>query len=285
VTASFLITNEPVGVGYICLGNGGCPMSGFSTGGGGTVKPRISGILPNWGKVGTNVGVTISGSGFGTTPPPTVSFGGTGITVTYTTRSDTTITGTFTIAAGAPFGNQDVKVINNAANAPSDPVSFQVTPTSSCAVPVNFRQTSESNLPNGTLHFTYQFESSTGNTNDLTACTTGESVFYPGTQNPYVWPRPPMVQQTPNPTVLSAPGNNAFSPDNNGPPSSYVTPYVFAHFQATQRFWWECPCYNSGNLQQFMPDIIIDRKVFQDTGGIWKYQINKSGYTNTVPLP
>jgi hypothetical protein len=58
-----------------------------------------------------------------------------------------------------------------------------------------------------------------------------------------------------------------------------------SEFPATQRLWWTCPCYQSGALQSFVPDIIIDRKVFQDTDQLWKYQINKSGYTNTVQLP
>lgn len=153
-----------------------------------------------------------------------------------------------------------------------------------CAIPINFRQTSESNLTDGTLHFVYQFDSSTGNTADLAGCTVGETVFYPGGQNPYVWPLP-MVARTNNPDVHQSTGNNAFTPDNNSPPSSYQKPYAYAHFTATQRFWWICPCFQNGQLQTFVPDVTIDRKVFQDTDSIWKYQIQKSGYTNKVALP
>jgi hypothetical protein len=152
-----------------------------------------------------------------------------------------------------------------------------------CAVPTNFTST-ETNLPDGTLSFQYTFQSSTGNIQDLAGCKVGETVFYPGTQNPWVWPLP-MVQSTPNPTALYGSGNNAYISDKNGPPSSYKQPYSYAHFQATQRLQWECPCYNSGNYNNFVPDITIDRKVFQDTDGKWKYQIQKSGYTNTVILP
>jgi hypothetical protein len=153
----------------------------------------------------------------------------------------------------------------------------------SCAIPTNF-STQETNLPDGTLSFQYTFQSSSGNPNDLAKCQVGETVFYPGTANPYVWPLP-MVQSTPNPTPLYGAGNNLFISDKNGPPSSYKQPYSYAHFQATQRLQWECPCYNNGNYNNFVPDITIDRKVFQDTDGKWKYQITKSGYTNTVVLP
>jgi len=154
----------------------------------------------------------------------------------------------------------------------------------SCAIPTNFRQTTESNLPNGTLHFVYTWDSTTGITADLAGCTVGETVFYPGSQNPYVWPLP-MVDQTRNPDPHQSTGNNNFSPDNNLPPSSYRQPYAYAHFPAIQRFWWICPCFQNGNLQTFVPDVTIDRKVFKDADGIWKYQIQKSGYTNKIALP
>ena len=98
------------------------------------------------------------------------------------------------------------------------------------------------------------------------------------------WP-PPMVSSTRNPDPHQSTGNNSFSPHNNMPPSKYQQPYMYAHFTATQRFWWICPCYQNGNLQLFVPDVTIDRQVFQDTDSIWKYQIQKSGYTNKVPLP
>lgn len=122
------------------------------------------------------------------------------------------------------------------------------------------------------------------NTADLAACTVGETVFYPTNQNPIPWP-PPMVSSTRNPDPHQSTGNNSFSPDNNMPPSKYQQPYMYAHFTATQRFWWICPCYQNGNLQLFVPDVTIDRQVFQDTDSIWKYQIQKSGYINKVPLP
>jgi hypothetical protein len=38
-------------------------------------------------------------------------------------------------------------------------------------------------------------------------------------------------------------------------------------------------------LQTFVPHVTIDRKIFKDTDGIWKYQIQESGYTNKIALP
>jgi hypothetical protein len=154
-----------------------------------------------------------------------------------------------------------------------------------CATPTGFTTQSEVNLSDGSLFFTYTWSSTTGTQADLADCTIGETVFYPGyPTTPYTWPLP-MVQSTPNPTSLSGKGSNTGMQDTNGPPGSYQTPYVAATFDATQRLWWSCPCYQNGANQYFVPDITITRKVFKDTDGFWKYQITKSGYTNTFKLP
>ena len=94
----------------------------------------------------------------------------------------------------------------------------------------------------------------------------------------FQWYKAPPIRPCAVPQVTT------FAPDNNGPPSSYKTPYASAHFQATQRQWWQCTCYQSGNLQLFVPDIVIDRYIEQ-TGAIWKYRITKSGSINSVALP
>ena len=154
-----------------------------------------------------------------------------------------------------------------------------------CATPTNFSIQSESNLNDGSLFFTYTWSSSTGKQSDLAACKIGESVFYPNyPATPYVWPLP-MVSSTNNPETNSGAGSNQVFTDQNFPPSSYQQSYFSASFPATQRFWWSCPCYQNGSLNYFGADVTITRKVFKDTDGFWKYQINKSGYTNTVRLP
>src|SRR5271165_4074811 len=98
------------------------------------------------------------------------------------------------------------------------------TPTVTCATPTNYTETFLSAGSDGTLTFNYTWSSSTGKQSDLAACTTGESVFYPGSSNPYQWPAP-MVQSTVNPTVISASAANAGNIDRNLPPSGYKTPY------------------------------------------------------------
>ena len=90
---------------------------------------------------------------------------------------------------------------------------------------------------------------------------------------------------TPNPTSVSGAGSNAGFNDTNAPADSYQQPYSAASFQATQRFWFTCPNYKNGSIQSLAPDVTISRSVFQDTDSFWKYQITKSGYTNTVRLP
>ncbi len=152
------------------------------------------------------------------------------------------------------------------------------------AIPINFTQESEANLNDGSLFFTYTWSSSSGNQSDLSSCTVGETIFYPGSGATYIWPFP-MVQSTPNPTTINVTGNYSAATDTNGPPTRYAQPYSATNFQATQRFWWSCPYYNNGGVNNFESDIPITRKIFKDTDSFWKYQINKSGFTNTVKLP
>ena len=153
------------------------------------------------------------------------------------------------------------------------------------AIPVKFTLKSERNLNDGSLFFTYTWSSSTGKQSDLASCKVGESVFYPNyPATPYTWPLP-MSDASTNPTTIRGSASNAGLWDRNWPPAAYQQPYYSAHFDATQRFWWTCPYYNNEDLNYFVPDITISRKVFMDTDSYWKYQINKSGYTNTVRLP
>jgi hypothetical protein len=168
---------------------------------------------------------------------------------------------------------------------PQSQQQLSATVNVTCATPTNFAIYSESNLSDGSLYFTYTWSSSTGKQSDLANCTIGETVFYPGyPTTPYIWPLP-MVQSTNNPTSISGKGSNTVFTDTNGPPGSYQQPYSATSFNATQRLWWACPCYQNGAVQYFVPDVTIARKIFKDTDGFWKYQITKSGYTNTVKLP
>jgi hypothetical protein len=77
--------------------------------GGGTSTPTLSAIAPSSGIQGAVVAVTLTGTNFAT--GSTISLSGTGITVSNVTLvSSTSITATFTIAATAPTGAQNVTV-------------------------------------------------------------------------------------------------------------------------------------------------------------------------------
>jgi hypothetical protein len=101
------------------------------------VAPTIS---PAQGLIGTTVSnVTISGSGFGTSPTVTA---GTGITVTVNSKSDTSITASFAIASTAPGGNVPITVTTTAGTQlPS--VNFYV------QVPKHFQRYDVAGAPGG----------------------------------------------------------------------------------------------------------------------------------------
>ncbi len=81
----------------------------FMAGCGGTPNPTLSAIAPSSGIQGAAVAVTLTGTNFAS--GSTISLSGTGITVSgLTVASSTSITATFTIAASAPTGAQNVTV-------------------------------------------------------------------------------------------------------------------------------------------------------------------------------
>lgn len=191
------------------------------------VPVHISSFDPTWGQVGQSVPVSINGSGFGTAP--TVVFQtGSGITSSYSRRSDGFIGVFFAIPPNEPVGFEIFYVQNNTTtdgSPNSNPVSFQVTPA--VATPVNFHITMESNLNDGSLFFTYTWSSSAGNRADLSQCRLGEQVFYPNYPvDPYIWPLP-MVQSSKNPSVPTlGQGTDQIVTDQNFPPGSYQKPTV-----------------------------------------------------------
>lgn len=155
--------------------------------------------------------------------------------------------------------------------------------TSVVATPTNFTSPAPTKTLDGNLIYHYSFQSSSGNLGDLSACKVGESVFYPGSSSPYVWPLP-MISNTTNPTVILGPATGGGFQDSNFPPTSYNKPYSAASFQAIQRLEWTCTNYQSGAIQNFVSDVTITRSISQ-AGGVWIYSITKGSDTNTAPLP
>jgi hypothetical protein len=72
--------------------------------------PVITGLGPGGGTPGQTVGVTITGSGFGTNPSVNA---GDGVSVSVTGASDTQITANFAVAANAATGGRTVTVTKN----------------------------------------------------------------------------------------------------------------------------------------------------------------------------
>jgi hypothetical protein len=154
------------------------------------------------------------------------------------------------------------------------------------ATPVNFKASAGTASPDGTLAFTYSWEASSGNLNDLSQCKAGETVLYPGSAATYTWPLPMHNNGTiNNPTTIYGSASSGGFTDQQRPPDSYVKPYSSASFRATQRLQWECPYNQNGGYIGFTPDITITRSISQPSSGVWQYTVTKSNTTATANLP
>jgi hypothetical protein len=155
------------------------------------------------------------------------------------------------------------------------------------AVPVNFHQLSTSDQGNGDLHFTYSWDSSSGNLADLSACTVGEIVTYPG-GNPYMWPSPPFpATSSNNPTIAEGAATAGMGVDDNVVSGSFVKPYGASSFTATEYFRYKCTNVNNGNYVNLMGPLSIARSVQQNSNGTWKFIVTKptNGQATINPLP
>lgn len=160
--------------------------------------------------------------------------------------------------------------------------------TDECPVPVDFRQTSVSDVGGGTLHFKYAWDSSTGYLGDLRNCGITEKVDYPN-GNPFRWPSPPWDGRgTPNPTIEPSPpipGDRGKAVDNHST-LGFKKPYKRASFTANQVYRYTTPCKNAGKPIAMSRNIAIVRTVTQNADGTFKYRITKSGSSAEInPLP
>src|ERR1700752_423379 len=102
-----------------------CNPNTFTTNPGGTmsVRPNITSLDVTRGAVGQAYNINITGTGFGSSP--SVSVGGSGVTVSGTTPSDgRQVSTTFTFAENATGGNHGVTVM--ASGQTSNSVNFYV---------------------------------------------------------------------------------------------------------------------------------------------------------------
>jgi hypothetical protein len=253
-----------------------CPMQADQVSG--TIFVNgITSITPKQvGQGRTSVTVKLGGT-FSTNPHVSVSPAGISAG-NVTVNSDGSLSVPFTIAQNAAIQSYTVTETDDGGSPSS--IGFAIV----CATPQNLSWPPPTPLNDGALAFNYSDTSSTSDPADLVACRVGETVFYPGINDPYVWPLP-MVAATKNPAPRSGNGTNTAMPDTNFPPDSFQTPYSEAKFTATQRLWYICPCYNNGALTNFIPDFPIVRRVFLDNDNLWKYQIDKQGFSNKITLP
>ncbi len=161
--------------------------------------------------------------------------------------------------------------------------SCDVVPPPPCAVPVNLvQQGSGTDIGEGFLYSNYRFGSSTGNLQDVSNCSRGEYVSYPGV-GPFIWASPPYAStSTPNPYINDFDATGSFQDFQLNP--GFLRPYFINQFTAVQKFRYRCPCANGGNYVDMRVGINIQRNV-NSIGGVWNYLVTKSGASATVNLP
>jgi hypothetical protein len=157
-----------------------------------------------------------------------------------------------------------------------------------CARPVNFRQTFAQDTGDGHLYFEYTWSSSTGNLQDLSACSVGEIIFYPSDPS-FDWPKPwaPLRSHSPAGGLPSAGPSARITDDNVAFVPPVLKPYIPALVPVHQIFVYTCPCVTPGpNLTpQLLDGYFIDHKVQQNGDGSWSVCVAKAGLTSCLKLP
>jgi hypothetical protein len=129
------------------------------------------------------------------------------------------------------------------------------------AIPVNFRQTSASQVSPAKIQFNYVWSSSTGNLSDLANCNVREFVTYPGyvpgQQGRYYWTSPPYFNTfTDNPdtagTPVSATVGSTGLVDTQGN-VGFAKPYVADNVTSNQVFQFQCSNYQNNQWIQLFP--------------------------------
>jgi hypothetical protein len=239
--------------------------------------PYISGISPS--QIGAQtLSATITLTGVGLGPQPVISIPGIGTLAG--SGSDTSITFTFEPDdSNVAVGTYQVTV--NANGLSSNSTQLNVV----CATPTNFEQWGTPVCqPNGNLVFEYIYQSSTGNFNDIGACSISEYVSY----TPFPPPSPPWpaggagyVQPTINIVPVSVLGVT----DQNEPPAGrYAFPYSESYLYATQSWSYSCGCVSGSQGFPGYSSIPITR-MLTNSQGPWVYVIQKSAQLCGVSLP
>jgi hypothetical protein len=247
------------------------PLNGFAT-----IIATVTGNTQN-ASISLFIGNPPSGSG-------KAIFSDTG-TITKTITSTTTLSIEGVQASSVPNNISLYAYISSTMLAST---SFTVASTNG-AVPTNFRQVDVYDAGNGDLHFDYKWDSSSGNLADLQHCFVGEYVTYQDTRNPWPFPSPPFPNDAyQNPGTSGVFGNYGGFPDDHmlTPSSTFVKPYFFKTFTATQYYRFACTYYDSGYFHNITGPNYIIRTVSQNPNSSWEFTVTKSRATATInPLP
>jgi hypothetical protein len=157
------------------------------------------------------------------------------------------------------------------------------------AIPTNYHLEEWWDIGGGVIKNYYEWDSTSGNLEDLDGCDVGELVCYPN-GNPYVPPDPPFdnwVLENPTedwnpptwPDLYNGPYGCVF--DNNGK-GGFSEPYLAVGFSAGQYARWrDC----TGTPTDFWGPVTISREVYY-LGGNWYYEITKDvASAMTIILP
>ncbi len=137
---------------------------------------------------------------------------------------------------------------------------------------------------NGVLHFSYDWDSTTGRLADLSNSQVRENVAYPGTGD-FSWPSPPYaVESAPNPALVAVPATDGGFEDFNEHPG-FLKPYVSNSFTANQKFQYSCTNFQSGAWIDFSFTPGAIQRTVEQAPIIWRYQITKSGSSASTTLP
>ena len=183
----------------------------------------------------------------------------TGSGSTFTTYWDTTGTKTVTASLCSTSKSKDVTV----------------------AEPTNFHFVEWWDLGGGELFICYEWDSTSGNCDDLEGCDVGEIVIYPG-GDPYVPPDPPFDNWTfTNPIFLWKDATSGYFYDWHRKAGGFGTPYCQRSFTGNQ--WYR---YRNclGTVNDLLGPIEIIRQVYELTGD-WFYSTIKEDAWATTPLP
>ena len=179
------------------------------------------------------------------------------------------------------------------ANASVGPITIGVH-----AQPYNYHKTSQSDNKNGTISFTYDWLSTTGNKADLTSCSWHENVTYPGATGPRSY-FPPSCFANPsgldNPTISPSPGTASMASTictDTHYTFNVSSFYVYTTVTASQRYEFDDSVTGQTNVLIPGPSSTASIvRTVTNTGtpspsfNAWYYSVSKQGLTAWLQLP